>query len=94
MGGCWGGCRWAAAVGRLLGRLLGRLQVGGCCGRLLWAAAVGKKPPKVPVLPVCASVASGLGGRKRRCTVRSQKIEMVVEGMVGCSLKTHTYEKA
>jgi hypothetical protein len=45
-------------------------------------------------LPVCASVASGLGGRKRRCTVRSQKIEMVVEGMVGCSLKTHTYEKA
>jgi hypothetical protein len=87
VGGCW----WAAAGGRLL--------VGGCWwaaagaaagGRLLWAAAgvvVGKKPPKCQCCQCCQCCQ---GGRKRRCTVRSQKIEMYRDGMVECSSKRDT----
>ena len=71
MGGCWGGCWWAAA-----GAAAG-VVVGGCWGGC-WGGG-GQETPEVPVLPVYAS---GLGSRKRRCTVRSQKIEMDRDGMV------------
>ena len=67
---------------------------GGCCGRLQVGGCWGEKPPESASVASDASVASGLGGRKVHGTVRSQKIEMDGNGMMGCSLKTDTYEKA